>query len=322
MPTAYWPMILATHLVCILMHCNLIIATWNRAALLRQTLESLLTLQTPAGMNWDVTVADNHSTDTTAALVKSMQPHFEGRLQYLYEPTQGKSFALNRALAQTQGDWVLFLDDDVKASSGLLLAYQQGLSRHPWAVVMGGPIEPWFPEGQRYTNKQHWLLAHYPACFGIQAFDDDLQMNPPAQSAWGANMMVQRSALPATGFDTQRGMVAGRRIAGEDVAMVQYVLQTSGSEGWLIAGASVAHYTPADMVHWRRVWQWQRAIGSGWTASRGRPVPGKLGVPWWAYGEFSRRAIRLALHWRPSSTREFGEAFVAAAQWWGYLKGN
>ncbi len=302
------------------MHWNLIIATWNRAPILKQTLESLLLLQTPAGITFDITLADNHSTDSTADLVKSLQPHFEGRLHYLYEARQGKSFALNRALSQTQGEWVLFLDDDVKASPGLLTTYQQGLARHPKAVVLGGPIEPWLPEGQNYTDKQRWLLTHYPACFGSQSVNDDTPMNPPTTSAWGANMLVQRSAIPDAGFDTQRGMVAGRRIAGEDVAMVQQVLQTPGCEGWLIPHATVGHYTPITMVTWRRVWQWQRAIGAGWTVTRGRPTSGKLGVPWWAYFEMGRRTARLMTHYRPTPTVAFGQAFVAAAQWWGYIK--
>lgn len=302
------------------MHWNLIIATWNRAPLLRLTLESLAALQTPPGITWDITIADNHSTDDTAAMVKSMVPRFKGRLQYLYEARQGKSFALNTALAQTKGDWVLFLDDDVKVSPGLLDAYEQGLSHHPRATVMGGAIEPWVPDGENYSEIERWLLDHYPACFGRLPLEADTVMHPPAISAWGANMLIHRLAIPPQGFNTDQGMVAGRRIAGEDVGMVIQALNTSGGEGWLIAHATVMHHTPPGMVTWKRLWQWQRAIGAGWTDSRGRPSPGKFGVPWWAYDEMLRRGFRMLTRWRPAPTREFGDAFVAAAQWWGYLK--
>ena len=302
------------------MHWNLIIATWNRCVLLRQTLESILAMQTPRRLTWDITVADNHSTDDTAALVHSLQASFQNHLQYVHEPRQGKSYALNAALAKTQGDWVLFLDDDVRVDPGLLQGYCQAMERHPHAAALGGAIEPWIPWGQLLGEKQRWLLEQYPACFGWLQVKVDTPMTPPQTSAWGANMMVRRRDLPVQGFATDKGMVAGKRIAGEDVGLVMRVLEAPGNEGWLVPDAIVHHYTPISKVTWKRLWQWQRAIGAGWTSTRGRPAPGRWGIPWWAWREMLRRGRCVLWQWRASPTPAFGKAMVEAAQWWGYLK--
>ena len=51
-----------------------------------------------------VTVVDNNSKDATREVVESNMPAFEGRLRYLFEKNQGKSWALNLGIAATSGD--------------------------------------------------------------------------------------------------------------------------------------------------------------------------------------------------------------------------
>jgi glycosyltransferase involved in cell wall biosynthesis len=52
-----------------------------------------------------VTVVDNNSTDATREVVKASMPAFGGRLRYLFEKNQGKSWALNSGIAATSGDY-------------------------------------------------------------------------------------------------------------------------------------------------------------------------------------------------------------------------
>ena len=91
---------------------SVIVCTYNRCGTLAATLESAAALRIPAGVSWELLVVDNNSTDGTREVVLG----FAGRLpvRYLYEPRQGKTLALNRALAEAQGDLLLFTDDDVQ----------------------------------------------------------------------------------------------------------------------------------------------------------------------------------------------------------------
>ena len=44
---------------------TVVICTWNRAALLAETLEQLVCLTIPPSVEWELCVVDNNSTDTT-----------------------------------------------------------------------------------------------------------------------------------------------------------------------------------------------------------------------------------------------------------------
>src|SRR5687767_5133826 len=95
---------------------TVLICTYNRAAWLGKSLESLAQQRSPR--NWDVLVVDNNSTDDTRLVVESAAGRFPVPLRYLFEPRQGKSHALNLGLAHTGADVVIFTDDDVALERG------------------------------------------------------------------------------------------------------------------------------------------------------------------------------------------------------------
>ncbi len=85
---------------------SVVIATFNRAALLRRTLASVLA-QGLAPL--EILVADDGSTDDTAAMLRE----FGDRVQHLALPHRGlPAPARNAGLARARGEWIAFLDDD------------------------------------------------------------------------------------------------------------------------------------------------------------------------------------------------------------------
>src|SRR5690606_8376837 len=93
---------------------TVLICTKNRAPLLRQTLQGLSKIETPADLAWDVLVVDNASTDDTADLLKSLTSKTTFPFRWVTEPTAGLSAARNRAMAECRADYALFTDDDVQ----------------------------------------------------------------------------------------------------------------------------------------------------------------------------------------------------------------
>ena len=91
---------------------DVIIPTYNRHELLARTLDSLLAAQSPPGLEVQVTVVDNNSKDATRQTVESYMEKFAGRLRYVFEVRQGRSFALNAGIESTIGDLVGMIDDD------------------------------------------------------------------------------------------------------------------------------------------------------------------------------------------------------------------
>jgi glycosyltransferase involved in cell wall biosynthesis len=119
------------------------ICTWNRCQLLKQSLDSLTRLQVPVDVPWSVLVVNNNCTDETDRVVDS----FTGLLpiRSVVEPTPGAANARNRVLQEVKSDYALCTDDDVQVESDWLSEFVAAARRHPTAVVIGGPITPWFP---------------------------------------------------------------------------------------------------------------------------------------------------------------------------------
>jgi len=119
---------------------SVIICTYNRCESLGLTLESLCRLDTPRGFAWELIVVDNNSNDAT----KQVCERFAAKLpvRYFFEARLGKSTALNRGIAESAGDLILFTDDDVNVDKHWLLAIADGAKRHPAAVFFGGKVLP------------------------------------------------------------------------------------------------------------------------------------------------------------------------------------
>jgi len=306
------------------MHLTIAIATWNRAALLAETLVSLATLRVPDDVTWDIVVCDNNSSDHTKQVVEDakgaaplLQQPLLRELAYLFEPTQGKSHALNRILREARGEWVLLLDDDVVVDPDWVAAYLRAIARYPGAAVFGGAVLPRLYKPARRSHQ--YLLEHYPGAFGVLEVSRDTPISNPQPTPGGANMAVRRDVALRLGFDTSRGMFSGVRVAGEDMMMALSVLG-EGYEGWLIADARVLHHTPPRDLGARRLFRWQTGLGKSWAHERGRPTPGRFGVAWWAWREMARRTARMLLRWRPWPSRSYYDALVEVAQYWGYLR--
>jgi glycosyltransferase involved in cell wall biosynthesis len=116
--------------------CSILIATRNRAAALERTLHAFRHARVPDGLCVEMIVADNGSSDGTAELVaKTAMPRIT--LRRLLESRQGKSRALNAAIAAARGDALLFTDDDVVPSPDWIERMAAPLLDHRCEAVAG-----------------------------------------------------------------------------------------------------------------------------------------------------------------------------------------
>lgn len=87
---------------------SIIIPVFNTAAYLEQTLQCLCQ-QTFSDL--EILVADDGSTDDSAAIVKRMQKH-DSRISYFFQPNKGQSAARNLVLQYATGEYIYFMDSD------------------------------------------------------------------------------------------------------------------------------------------------------------------------------------------------------------------
>ena len=99
------------------MKISIVTVTFNSAATLGDTLESVLRQQVPAGVSVEHIIKDGGSTDATMELVRSIEPRYrerfgEGSLHWVSEPDGGIYDAMNRGIALATGDVVGILNSD------------------------------------------------------------------------------------------------------------------------------------------------------------------------------------------------------------------
>ncbi|MDQ7823728.1 MAG: glycosyltransferase [Candidatus Eremiobacteraeota bacterium] len=113
---------------------TVIIPTCGRKEKLRSLLLSL-GAQTFPFSRFDVIVADDGGTDGTKEMVKSLPTPY--RMRYTATGRGGPAKARNRGASLAGGNYLLFLDDDVIATAGLIAAHVKMHGERKRCMVMG-----------------------------------------------------------------------------------------------------------------------------------------------------------------------------------------
>lgn len=170
---------------------SIVICTWNRADLLRHTLESLQQQAGCAPSEVEVIVVDNNSSDNTKTIVDKFVPGWMlGKLLYLFEPRQGKQFALNRGIAASQGQCVAFTDDDILFPTDWVKNIRQFFAERDVSLVGGRTVIEWPPSGP-----PGWYSDSMKAVMACVDLGDTLLLPAPADFAPAGNNMVARQDL-------------------------------------------------------------------------------------------------------------------------------
>jgi glycosyltransferase involved in cell wall biosynthesis len=222
------------------MHLTVAICTWNRARLLDRALDSLSQMHVPPGVEWEVLVVNNNSTDETESVTRRHMANLPLRL--IAEPRQGKSFALNTAMDAARGAVVVWTDDDVLVDAGWLSAYAATARDAPEHAFWGGPIEPLFE-----TLPPCWVEA-WPAAkllFAACDFGSEPLELCPKRLALGANFAVRTEVQRQFRYDTQLGRTASTQLGGEELDVQLRMLQAGWRGGW-VPSARVRHVVPSE----------------------------------------------------------------------------
>lgn len=200
---------------------SIIVATYNRAILLGETLESLAHHLATENINADVEVIviDNNSSDDTTAVANSFKPKFAD-LKVIFESKQGLSPARNAGLAIANGDFIVFLDDDVDLEAnwlnGLLCEFTD-----PKISVVGGKVLAF---GNR--TLPDWLPHEY--AYLVSVFDpSEVVVDLP--TVMGGNSAVRRSVFETTGlFNPTLGRRGNKLLGGEEVEFYRRISAAGG----------------------------------------------------------------------------------------------
>ncbi len=117
------------------MKISIITATYNSAATVRDTFESVLN---QSYKDIEYIVVDGLSKDNTLDLIKEYEQKFEGRLRYISEKDKGLYDAMNKGIAIATGDIVGILNsDDFYTSNDILEVVAEKMKDNSIDAVYG-----------------------------------------------------------------------------------------------------------------------------------------------------------------------------------------
>ena len=194
------------------MELSIIISTYNNAASLVRTLDSVAK-QDYDKKEWECVVVNNNSTDDTAARVAAfIKEHPEVNIRLVDEPQLGLSFGRNRGIAESKGQIVAFIDDDETINEGFVSAYID-LFRNHGAFVGSGALKVC------YDSKRPKWMSHYTEKMIANPFDlgKDIITVTSKITPTGGNMAFNRELFNLYGnFDTNLGRRGSALFGGEE----------------------------------------------------------------------------------------------------------
>ena len=273
---------------------SVLICTYNRARLLREALRALFSMNPVPGVEVEVLVVDNNSTDNTQLVIAEAARLAPMRVIGLHEVNQGKSFALNRGLAAATGDVIALTDDDVWPDPDWLARIVEAFRTHDITFVFGKvlPRSGTLPPPELLTQKAQDIWGPLAIVdYGDQAVDY-VASSTGQRLPIGANLALSRQALMAVGgWRTDLGKVNNTLISGEDHEIFMRLRRHNLYVGRYEPSISVQHFVPVSRLtrdYFRRWFFWHGKtqalmIEALYPDLDLRRVPRILGVPRFLY---------------------------------------
>jgi len=245
---------------------SVIIATYNRAEILRRTLESMTVLERD-GLSVEFVVVDNNNSDHTKQVIESFTDRLP--IRYLFEPRPGRNCALNKALNEVPlGKLVVFADDDVEPEKDWLKAIITVTNRWPDYSVFGGKIYAIWPNGRPPQWAQSRSIQSLG--FAVHEYEDSERPYKSSQYPFGGNFWVRREIFEdGRRFNEAIGPRPKDRVMGGETSFLKKLYE-DGYESVYSPDAVVGHRIQPGDISISNMYKRARRYGRG--VARAQPL--------------------------------------------------
>jgi glycosyltransferase involved in cell wall biosynthesis len=232
-----------------------VVCTHNRSSILRLALASLVH-QSLAPDRYEIIVVANACTDESAAVVEEFRrSHHRHQIKLISESRLGVALARSAGIANSQGDYIAFLDDDARASPDWLERALQHFSQQAAGLLcVGGKILPLY-----LTAKPWWFLDSYETL----SYGDRVRWLQEGESFYGANMIWRRATLQdLPSSPPQLGPRGSDLAVGEETVLFRLLWRTGKQPRFLYdPELTVEHLVPDAKM--RLAYRGKRAYVTG-----------------------------------------------------------
>ena len=170
------------------MRATIAICTWNPADSVIRAVTTAINQLHPS---FEVVVVDDGSDDPVSGVLRSVE---DEKYRIISQKHAGLNAARNRAIGETQAEFIAFLDDDEEAAPDWLAELDAAMRRHPEACCIGGPmVAPDLPTPR--------------TCERCSLRDGERDLGEPERQvdrAIGGNMAMPRWAFERVGLFDER----------------------------------------------------------------------------------------------------------------------
>ena len=143
-------------------HICVCICTFKRPEYLKRLLRDLSKQDTEGLFTFSIVVVDNDGAESAKAVVSEFGAASPISIRYCMEPQQNIALARNQAIANTEGNFVAFIDDDEFPTKHWLLTLFKTCRKYNVDGVLG-PVKPhfdddtpkWVVKGKFYDRPSH-----------------------------------------------------------------------------------------------------------------------------------------------------------------------
>lgn len=267
---------------------DVVVCTYDNAALLDETLGALVRQQFSPELEWRILVVNNNCTDQTDEVVERHAERSPVPLTMVREPEQGLTPARLTGVSRTSGDWIAFVDDDCIVAADWIQRAAEFAVAHPDCGGFGGRVVlDWEAPPREFVTRYGWAFAE-------QDHGPEPKQVP---SLAGAGFVFRRAALAESGWLDRHFLadrVGEKLISGGDVEMALRV--GARSPLWYNPALRLRHRIPAKRTTLRYLIDVTHGLGSSkllgdsmlWAGSYPRWVAASLA----ASGEWAGAALR------------------------------
>lgn len=192
---------------------SIIICTYNRDKYIYNVLKSLAE-NTLSKNLYEIVLINNNCTDQTSReCSRFAQDYPDVRFRSYIETNQGLSHARNRGIKESQGEILVYVDDDALVNKEYLQTYADFFHNHPDIDAAGGPIIP-----QYETAEPSWMSYFTKALItGYKYLGDKEREFPKNDYPGGGNAAYRSDVFKKVGlFNIKLGRKGDSLIGAEE----------------------------------------------------------------------------------------------------------
>jgi glycosyltransferase involved in cell wall biosynthesis len=239
---------------------SIVVCCHNSALMLPKALTFVAEQKVRDGIEWEVIVVDNASTDETSQVaLRSWPSKAPAPLRVVHESQLGLVYARIKGFAEANYGIVSFIDDDNWVYPDWVEVVWEVMNNDPKIGACGGLNDPVFE-----TQPPWWF----------KSVEDSYAVGPQGQKAgkmtWsrgylhGAGLSVRKSAwqeLVRKGFQPKLVGRRGKTLTGGEDSELCLALRLAGWELWYEPRLRLHHFLPAHRLKWSYVRRVRRESG-------------------------------------------------------------